>query len=97
MWWEALELKGFHLSRSKIDDMESKFNIIIWKWKLESILYQRSQVFDILEQLYKAMERLIGMSRIEFRLGGWNGEMPRGSFVIIKYLISLKGSSTKWL
>ena len=37
------------------------------------------------------MERLIEMSYIGFKLGGSSGEMPQKSFVITKYLTSLKG------
>ena len=63
---------------------------------MEGILYQRCQVFDILDQFYK-MEGLIGMLYTGFKLSGWNEGMSQGSFVRVKYLINLKGSFAELL
>ena len=93
---EALESNAFHLNRNKIEYIECRFNKRQTNNNLkvkieEHIIYQRCQVYDILDKLYKVMERLMGMSCTRFRLGGWNKQMSQESIMIIRYLISLKG------
>ena len=53
-------------------------------------LYHMCQDSNILDWFYKVIERLIRTSYIGFKLDGWNGEMPEGSFVIVKYLTNLE-------
>ena len=71
MWREALESKGFRLSRSKTKYIECKFskkqtNSDVYV-KIGEYAYHKHQGLDILNQFYKVMERLIGILHIEFK------------------------------